>query len=252
MIRLMWVNTQEWFRLKFFQIVLFLSFLFVCFSQLLGSLSFTEQQRLVVDFGLAGIEIALVFIACFFSTHSLAKEIERKTILVLLARPIPRWKILIGYFGSLAILNFIAVIVLSVTLYLFITSPGWMFNLNYVIAIAIIYVKSMVIGSVGLLISVLARPMFAFVLTITVWLMSYSIIEVQFFMEKARIENNKEIFAVISTVFPQFYKFNWKSYGFLKSMINPYDVGWSLLHSAGWIFICMYLAALLFRKKEIV
>lgn len=252
MMRLMWVNTQEWFRLKFFQIVLFLSFLFVCFSQLLGSLSFTEQQRLVIDFGLAGIEIALIFIACFFSTHSLAKEIERKTILVLLARPIPRWKILMGYFGSLAILNFIAAVVLSLTLYFFIDSPNVMFTFNYVLAIVFIYFKSMVIGSIGLLLSVIARPMFAFVLSITVWLMSYSIIEVQFFLEKAGVENSKEIFSAISMIFPQFYKFNWKSYGFLKALINPYDVGWAFLHSVGWILASVYLASLLFRKKEIV
>jgi len=252
MIRLIWVNTQEWFRLKFFQIVLFLSFLFVCFSQLLGSLSFTEQQRLVIDFGLAGIEIALIFIACFFSTHSLAKEIERKTILVVLARPIQRWKIIIGFFGSLAILNLIAAIVLSATLYMFIKSTGTMFTINYILAIGFIYLKSLVIGSIGLCISVIARPMFAFVLTFTMWLMSYSIIEVQFFMEKAQIENSKQIFNVLSTVFPQFYKFNWKSYGFLKAMVNPYDVSWALLHSAGWILLCLYIAAMLFRKKEIV
>ncbi len=252
MIRLIWVNTQEWFRLKFFQIVLFLSFLFVCFSQLLGSLSFTEQQRLVVDFGLAGIEIALIFIACFFSTHTLAKEIERKTILVVLSRPIARWKILIGFFGSLAILNFVAVIVLGLTLNLFVESTGGFFIWNYLLALTIIYLKSLVIGAIGLCISVIARPMFAFVLTITMWLMSYSVIELQFFMEKARIENREQIFAVLSTVFPQFYKFNWKSYGFLKAMPIPYDIGWAFLHSFGWIVLSLYLAALLFRKKEIV
>lgn len=252
MIRLIWVNTQEWFRLKFFQIVLFLSFLFVCFSQLLGSLSFTEQQRLVVDFGLAGIEIALIFIACFFSTHTLAKEIERKTILVVLSRPIPRWKILIGFFGSLAILNLIAVVVLGTTLKIFIESPGGFFILNYLISLILIYIKSLVIGAIGLCISVVARPMFAFVLAITIWLMSYSIVELQFFMEKSQIDNRDQIFSVISMVFPQFYKFNWKSYGFLKAMPIPYDIGWALLHSLGWIVLSLYLAALLFRKKEIV
>lgn len=252
MISLIWINTQEWFRLKFFQIVLFLSLLFVGFSQLLGSLSFTEQQRLVVDFGLAGIEMALIFIACFFSTHSLAKEIERKTILVVMARPIPRWKILIGFFGSLAILNFVAVLVLSSTLYLFIKSPGGFFNMNFILAAVIIYFKSLVIGSIGLCISVIARPMFAFVLTITVWIMSYSVIEMQFFMEKAQVENSQQIFSVISMLFPQFYKFNWKSYGFLKAIPNPYDMGWALLHSVGWVLMSLYLAAMLFRKKEIV
>lgn len=252
MISLIWVNTQEWFRLKFFQIVLFLSFLFVCFSYLLGSLSFTEQQRLVVDFGLAGIEIALIFIACFFSTHSLAKEIERKTILVVLARPIPRWKILIGFFGSLAILNLVAVSALSATLYAFVKSPGDLFTFNFILAVSIIYLKSLVIGSIGLCISIISRPMFAFVLTITVWLMSYSIIEVQFFLEKAKIENGQQIFSVISTMFPQFYKFNWKSYGFLRSIPNIYDISWALLHSIGWIFLSLYVASMLFRKKEIV
>lgn len=252
MISLIWVNTQEWFRLKFFQIVLFLSLLFVCFCQLLGSLSFTEQQRLVVDFGLAGIEIALVFIACFFSTHTLAKEIERKTILVVLSRPIPRWKILIGFFGSLAILNLIAVVALGLTLNFFIESPGGFFMWNYFLSLIIIYLKSLVIGSIGLCISVVARPMFAFVLTMTVWLMSYSVVELQFFMEKARIENRNEIFSAVSTAFPQFYKFNWKSFGFLKTMPVPYDIGWAFLHSLGWIILSLYLAALLFRKKEIV
>lgn len=252
MMRLIWVNTQEWIRLKFFQIVLFISLLFVLFSQLLGSLSFTEQQRLVVDFGLAGIEISLIFIACFFSTHSLAKEIERKTILVLLARPIARWKILVGLFGSLALLNFMAVAVLSFTLLLFIQIPNSLFGINFIIAIFFSYLKSLVIGAIGLSISIVARPMFAFVLSLTVWLMSYSIAEIQFFIERARIDHQKEIFAVINTIFPQFYKFNWKTYGFLKTIINPYDVGWALLHSIGWILMGMFIAAALFRKKEIV
>lgn len=252
MIRLMWVNTQEWIRLKFFQIIIFLSILFVCFSQLLGSLSFTEQQRLVVDFGLAGIEISLVFIACFFSTHSLAKEIERKTILVLLSRPIPRWKILIGYFGSLAILNFIACLILATTLFVFIDSSGLMFNVNYLVSVFFIYLKSLVIGSLGLCISVAARPMFAFVLSLTIWLMSYSVAEVQFFLQKMNVSNQNVIFKTLDLIFPQFYKFNWKSYGFLKALINPVDVGWAALHSVGWIVLSIYLAAVLFRKKEIV
>lgn len=252
MIKLMLINTQEWIRLKFFQIILFLSFIFVCFSNLLGSLSFTEQQRLVIDFGLAGIELSTMFIACFFATHSLAKEIERKTILVLLSRPIPRWKILIGYFGSLAILNFLTCLVLGATLYFFIDSAQNIFKINYFIAIFFIYLKSLVIGAFGLFVSVIARPMFAFVLSITYWMMSYSIVEIQFFLKKLEIGAQDILVKVISMTFPQFYKYNWKTYGYLKNLININDTSWALIHSMGWIFLFLYLASIAFRRKEIV
>lgn len=252
MIRLIWTNTQEWLRLKFFQIVLFLSLLFVLFSQLLGSLSFTEQQRLIVDFGLAGIEISLVFVACFFSTHALAKDIDRKTILVLMSRPIPRFKIILGYFGSLVLLNLMAAFILGFTLFIFVKSPHFLFDLNYFVSVFFIYLKSLVVGGLGLLISVIARPMFAFVLSLTIWLMSYSVIEIKFFLEKAEVSYQSEIFSIFNYLFPQFYKFNWKSYGYLKAVLNPADVGWAFLHCLGWIVLSVYLASMLFRKKEIV
>ena len=252
MIRLMLINTQEWIRLKFFQIVIFLSLLFVGFSQLLGSLSFTEQQRLVVDFGLAGIELALLFMACFFSTHALAKEIERKTILVILARPIPRWKVLMGYFGSLAILNLMTCLALGITLFLFISSAASISFVNYLIALVFIYLKSLVIGAFGLMISVAARPMFAFVLSIVYWLISYSVVELSFFIKKLELDGENIFIAALNFLFPQFYKYNWKSYGFLKAGTSFHDISWATLHSIGWIAIFLYISALLFRRKEIV
>ena len=115
--RLILVNTLEWIRLKFIHIIFFLAFSYYALSYLLGSLSFTEQERIFFDFGLGGIEVATVFVAAFLSTHALYREIERKTILVILARPIQRWQLLIGYLGGLSILNFFVVLILGGVLY---------------------------------------------------------------------------------------------------------------------------------------
>jgi len=246
--KLIYINTQEWIRLKFFQIIFFISFLFVGFSYLLGSLSFTEQQRLLIDFGLAGIEISIVFISCFFSTHSLHKDIERKTILVLLSRPIPRWKILLGYFGSLAVLNAITVTILGTTLALFINDTKHFFS--YIVALFYIFLKALVIGSFGLFISVLARPMLAFVLSLTYWIVSYSIEDIKFFLKKNQTQGFLNV--ILDHIFPQFYKYNWKSYSFVKAIPNVNDLAWALLHSCFWIVLFLFLSTLIFRRKEIV
>ena len=249
MMKLMYINTQEWIRLKFFQIILFIAFIFVCFSYLLGSLSFTEQQRLIVDFGLAGIELAIIFIAAFFSTHSLHRDVERKTILVLLARPIQRWKILIGYFGSLAILNLITTIALGFILGFFLKETRQIGM--FIVALVFIYLKSLIIGGFGLFASVVARPMFAFVLSLTYWLVSYSIEDIKFFLKKSQADSGL-LNWLLDYLFPQFYKYNWKTFSFVKAIPNPNDISWALTHSFFWLLLFLFLSTTIFRRKEIV
>ena len=247
--KLIYINTQEWIRLKFFQIIIFIAFVFVCFSYLLGSLSFTEQQRLVIDFGLAGIELALIFIAAFFSTHSLHRDIDRKTILVLLARPIQRWKIIIGYFGSLAVLNLITTVALGLTLGSFLKESRHI--VMFIVALFFIYIKSLIIGAFGLFASVVARPMFAFVLSLTYWLVSYSVEDIKFFLKKSQADNSV-LNTLLDNFFPQFYKYNWKTFGFVKTLPNIGDLSWASVHSLFWLLLFLMFSMIIFRRKEIV
>lgn len=248
--RLILINTQEWLRLKFFQIVFFLAIVYFCLSYLLGSLSFAEQQRLLFDFGLAGIELATMFVAAFISTHALYREIDRKTILVILSRPIPRWHLLIGYWGSLVLLNLLMVFVLGLSLYFFLDKESY--QISFVVSLLTILLKSMVIAAFGLMCSTLVRPMFALVLTISYWIMAYSILDVMFFAKK--LENPALIKGAdfLNFVIPNFYAFNWKNYHFLKAGLSWSEVAWAWTHCLGWCFGLLFLASLAFRRKEIV
>ncbi len=250
MMRLILVHTQEWLRLKFFHVILFLSFFYFMMSYVLGSLSFVEHQRLIFDFGLAGLEISALFVSAFISTHALYRDIDRKTILVLLARPIPRWHLLASYLGSLVLLNLIMVTVLGIVLFTFLEKNPYGGTLF--ISIVTILIKSIVVSSFGILCSVLARAMFGFVITVAYWMMAYSIPDLQFFAKK--IDNVVLTFFArfLDYVIPNFYAFNWKNYHFMRSEINWNDILWSWAHCFGWIFCLLFLASLFFRKKEIV
>ncbi len=250
MIRLILIHTQEWLRLKFFHVVLFLSFFYIFISYLLGSLSFVEHQRLIFDFGLAGLEVTTLFVAAFISTHALYRDIERKTILVLLARPIPRWHLLAGYLGSLVLLNLLVTAVIGAVLFTFLEKKTY--DLALLVSLSTILIKSVVISSFGILCSVLARSMFAFVITIAYWMMAYSIPDLQFFAKK--LDNAVLIYfsKSLDYIIPNFYAFNWKNYHFLRAELNINDILWSWSHCLGWIFFLLFLAALAFRRKEII
>jgi ABC-type transport system involved in multi-copper enzyme maturation permease subunit len=69
----------------------------------LGELSLDQQMRVVTDLGLASISMFSVIIAIFLGSSLLYKEIERKTLYVILPKPIARFEFLLGkYVGIVA------------------------------------------------------------------------------------------------------------------------------------------------------
>ena len=69
----------------------------------LGELSLDQHMRVVTDLGLASISMFSVIIAIFLGSSLLYKEIERKTLYVILPKPIARFEFLLGkYFGIVA------------------------------------------------------------------------------------------------------------------------------------------------------
>lgn len=69
----------------------------------LGELSLDQQMRVVTDLGLASISLFSVVVAIFLGSSLLYKEIERKTLYVILPKPIARFEFLLGkYFGIVA------------------------------------------------------------------------------------------------------------------------------------------------------
>lgn len=250
MISLILINTQEWIRLKFLQVVVFLAFLYVCLSYLLAALSFTEQARIKFDLGLAGLEVTSLLISAFISTHALGRDIERKTFQVILARPIARWHLLVGYLGSIFLLNAILILFMSVTMAIFFELDGAIINL--VIVSITILIKSAVIAAIGIMLSSMARPMFSLVMTMSYWVLMYSVSDINYFIKKTESPILIPIGQSLNYILPQFYLFNWKSYHNLKEGFNLSEVVWAWSHCLGWIFLFIFASSLLIRRKDIV
>ncbi len=70
------------------------------FSLALAELALDQQRRVVLDVGLASISLFSVVMAVFLGSSLLSKEIERRTLYVILPKPIRRHEFLLGkYFG---------------------------------------------------------------------------------------------------------------------------------------------------------
>ncbi len=73
------------------------------FTLALAQLSLNQQRRVVLDVGLATISLFSVVIAIFLGSSLLYKEIERKTLYVILPKPIRRHEFLLGKYLGIAV-----------------------------------------------------------------------------------------------------------------------------------------------------
>lgn len=70
------------------------------FTLVLAEVSLDQKLRIVLDVGLASISFFSVVVSVFLGSSLLYKEIERKTLYIILPKPIRRWEFLLGkYFG---------------------------------------------------------------------------------------------------------------------------------------------------------
>ncbi|MFK7985389.1 MAG: ABC transporter permease subunit [Sandaracinaceae bacterium] len=98
------INTfREAVRDKVLYGVLALASAVLVLTLALAELSLHQQRRVVLDIGLASISAFSVIIAVFLGSSLLYKEIERKTLYVILPKPIHRWEFLLGKYLGIAL-----------------------------------------------------------------------------------------------------------------------------------------------------
>jgi Cu-processing system permease protein len=108
------VNTfREAVRDRVLNGVLGIALALLVFTLALAEVSLDQQRRIVLDIGLASISMFSVVMAVFLGSSLLYKEIERKTLYVILPKPIRRHEFLLGKYLGIVITVFVFVAIMG-------------------------------------------------------------------------------------------------------------------------------------------
>jgi ABC-type transport system involved in multi-copper enzyme maturation permease subunit len=169
---------------------------------------------------------------------------------MLLARPIPRSSIVLGSWGAIFILCLLFLV--GFLLSLILTSVEAVRYQGLCVSALTSFGKAMVICSVAIAFGLLVRPLLALVASISYWILCYSLVDIEFFVNKMQSEELTSLLSFAKKVLPSFYDYNWKSYYYVINVPNAEEIVWTSLHSLSWICIWLLIACVVFRRKEIV
>ena len=77
--------------------------LLVAASILIGQITAGQDIKIIKDLGLATIELAGALMTVFIGVGLVAREIERKSVFSLLAKPLARWEFIVGKYVGLVV-----------------------------------------------------------------------------------------------------------------------------------------------------
>ncbi len=108
-----WATVHELVFERFFHLLIFFSIASLGMSALLGSLTYTEQAKLTLDFMLGTTQLSLVLFALFIGISLFHREFSIGSVYLVLSKPVSRASFLAGKFLGQAFVQ--AVVVFAMT-----------------------------------------------------------------------------------------------------------------------------------------
>lgn len=223
--------------------------LLIGLSLLLGELSFAEQARITTSFGLTAIQLSAVVLSIFLGSSLVTKEIEKKTIMTLLVRPVTRLQFLLGkalglVFLQITVMFFLALVLVGI--YKFLSFP---MKLQFLVALHGVLLEGLVLLGISIFFSIFATPMMVVAFALGVFFIGHWLDSLSYFARKSSAPM-RWMSEGIGRLFPDLEKFNWRQAVVYTDPIDAAAVGWSTLYAVVWFILLVTLASFIFKKRD--
>jgi len=202
---------REQVRGRFFSVTLIFGGLMLYMSVLLGMLASDQEVRVLLDFGLSFIDVLAAAAVTFAAATGLVREMETKTLYLILSRPVPRSVYLLGRYLGLLLSALTAVLAMAVVHVSILLFKGWHWEAGYLLALAGVGLKLAVTAAVATLLTMISTSVLsALCLTGISWMLGHFVFEIRFMATQALAGASAKALYVMAYVVPNLQLFNFR------------------------------------------
>ena len=219
----------------------------------IGELSGGQERKIIVDLGLSAMLLFGVFIAIFVGVGLVYKEIERRTVYAIFAKPVGRGEFLIGKYLGLCLTLLVNVLVMGagVSLALLYVSRGWdPLALRIWPAIMLIYVELMILTGVALLFSCFSSPALSALLTFFVFIIGHFSSDLKSLANSMGSSTARWLFRGLYYVLPNLANLSFVTPAAHGQIPTAADAGRATLYAVVYIAVILAAATLIFSRRN--
>lgn len=244
------VTFQEIILDKVLYNFLLFALLLIGVSYLASQMTFIGQDRVVLDFGMSAINLSCGVIGVFQGASMFAREFERRTIFVALARPITRLQFVIGKFLGLIGVLFLNWLLLSGTELLLYASVSGEVNATVLYGLFFLFLQASVLAAFALFFASFTTTSISIMIVIGIYLIGNNVEPLRLVLEKGEATSLKNVVLFFVHLIPNLSHFN---LGFLVTygLDLPSGMIWrSILYAGVWILPLLFVTGILLDRRE--
>ncbi len=245
------LNTfKEITRNKFLYLILFFAFVFIVFSVLLWKLTIWDDNKIIVDFWLAMIEIFWLVWVLFVWSQLLFKEIEWKTIFLILSKPIKRYEFILGKFLWFSATVALIVALQSILFLIVLLIKG--IDVTHLISFSLLFTffKLEILLSLVFFFSTFMSNMLTILVTLMIYFLSHSFTIIIDIANRSANQIALYFSKWLQLLFPPFEALNIKDVIWSFSNFHANYFLFNTAYSIVYLTVILYFAILIFEKKK--
>lgn len=247
---LAWNGFREARRNRVTVIVAAFALLVLLSTSLVAEVTVNTFSRVLSDFALGSMSLLLVFLAIFLSCGLLPREIERRTIFLIVSKPISRAQFLVARLCG----NLLTLLVLEVVMFLILWVEFALYRVpvtsTHVLAAVALWVELGVLCAAGFFFSSFATQMTAAVVTSGLYLAGHLLGTLHETTERSGSALVRLVGEGLYRVLPQLERLNFRPYATYGLPVPPAQFLSALAYGAAYSVLLCTLAALIFRRRD--
>ncbi|MGF1524724.1 MAG: ABC transporter permease [Leptolyngbyaceae cyanobacterium] len=244
---------KEVIRDRVLYLVVLYALLLLAVSGLLPQVAAGAQDKITLDLGLAGIHLLGLIVTVFVGTSLINKEIEKRTVLVLIAKPVSRLEFIIGkHLGLSAVLAVLMVLLTAIYLGILAINQITFVWASILLAVLFTFVEMALLTAAAMLFGAFTSSLLATLLTIAVYLMGHLSQDIVALGQLTENISLQRITNSLYLVLPDLERLNLRNeavYG-LALLPSVPDLLLNLAYGVFYITLLLTLSAVIFARRQ--
>jgi len=245
------LNTfREIVRNKFLYMIIFFAFVFILFSITLGTLTIWDDKKIITDFGMSMIEIFWIIWVLFVWSQLLFKEIEWKTIFLILSKPIKRYEFILGKFLGFSATIFLIIFIQAFLYLLVLYFKDIEITKLIIFSIFFTFLKLELLLALVFFFSSFMSNMITILVSILFYISGHSFSLLLDLVHRTKNEFIIKSVETLQLIFPPFEALNTKNYiWWIEEFTNKFYL-FNTWYSIIYLVIILYFTVIIFNKKK--
>ncbi|OQX55233.1 MAG: hypothetical protein B5M54_03060 [Candidatus Aminicenantes bacterium 4484_214] len=252
-IRAVALNTfREAIRDRILYLLIFFAAIGIIFSRFLALLTVGDRVKIIKDVGLASISLFGMLIAILIGTGLVYKEIDKKTIFTLMAKPIHRYQFLLGKYLGLLLTLLVIIILMSLIFLFLIFGHTLTIEWNLLVAILFIFLELGVLTAVAILFSCFTTPILSSLYSLAFYLIGHLSWGMETIIKKTKPGLGRTLLRILYIILPDLENFNFKT-EVVHNLPIPGEIYLqSFLYGLFYSLFLLVLAMIIFQRRDFV